>query len=188
MSKSKVCSVEKAGGLDNKFRRFLQNPKKILKPYIKEGMTVLDLGCGPGFFTIEIAKMTGASGKVIAADLQDGMLQKVKDKISGTPLEQIISLHKCEENKIGLNETVDFILAYYFVHEVPDQDVLFKEIYTILKPGGNMLIVEPPFHVSKAGFNEMLTKIENAGLEIISEPKSFLNKEVLLKKIESPKL
>ena len=97
-------------------------------------------------------------------------------------------MHKCEENKIGLNETVDFILAYYFVHEVPDQDVLFKEIYTILKPGGNMLIVEPPFHVSKAGFNEMLTKIENAGLEIISEPKSFLNKEVLLKKIESPKL
>ncbi len=63
MSKSKVCSVELAGGLDNKFRRFLQNPQKILKPYLKEGMTVLDLGCGPGFFTIEIAKMIGSFRK-----------------------------------------------------------------------------------------------------------------------------
>jgi ubiquinone/menaquinone biosynthesis C-methylase UbiE len=182
MSNSKVCSVEKAGSLDNKFRRFLQNPQKILKPYIKEGMTVLDIGCGPGFFTIDIAGIVGASGKVFAADLQEGMLQKVKDKITGTSLEQTISLHKCEENKIGLNEKVDFVLAFYFVHEVPDQDILFKEIYTILKPGGKMLIVEPPFHVSRAAFNEMLTKIENAGFEIISEPKSFFNKSVLIKR------
>lgn len=182
MSKNKVCSVEKAGSLDNKIRRFLQNPKKILTPYIKEGMTVLDLGCGPGFFTIEIARMTGNSGKVIAADLQEGMLRIVKDKIKDTPLEQIISVHKCEEKKIGLNETIDFVLAFYFIHEVPDQDVLFKEIYSILKPGGEMLIVEPPLHVSKSGFKNMLMKIKSAGFSIVSEPKLFINKAVLIKK------
>ena len=182
MIKNKVCSVEIAGSLDNRIRRFLQNPKKILTPYIKEGMTVLDLGCGPGFFTIEIARLTGNSGKVIATDLQEGMLRIVKDKIKDTPLEQIIFAHKCEEKKIGLNESVDFVFAFYFIHEVPDQDALFKEIYSILKPGGEMLIVEPPLHVSKSGFKNMLIKIKSAGFSIVSEPKLFMNKAVLIKK------
>ncbi len=45
-----VCPVEEAGILDNKFRRWLQKPQKIVSPYIEEGITVLDIGCGPGFF------------------------------------------------------------------------------------------------------------------------------------------
>jgi len=59
----RICPVELAGGLDNSLRRLLQNPQKILKTYIHEGMTFLDLGCGPGFFSIEIAKMLNNSGK-----------------------------------------------------------------------------------------------------------------------------
>jgi ubiquinone/menaquinone biosynthesis C-methylase UbiE len=84
---TKICPVELAGGLDNSLRRLLQNPQKILKPYIKKGMVVLDLGCGPGFFSIEIAKLLMGSGEVIAADLQEGMLDRVSKKIKGTALE-----------------------------------------------------------------------------------------------------
>jgi ubiquinone/menaquinone biosynthesis C-methylase UbiE len=182
MEKNRVCPVELAGGLDNKIRRYLQNPHKILMPYIKEGMTVLDIGCGVGFFTIEIAKMIGTSGKVFAADLQEGMLQKIRDKITGTSLEKIISIHKCKKNKIGLNETVDFIFAFYFVHEVPDKYRLFSELYTILRPGGNILIVEPPLHVSKSGFKSMLKILEDTGFKIVSEPNMFLHKTVLITK------
>ena len=78
-----VCPVEKAGMLDNNFRKLFQDPQKILKPYIKEGMVVLDLGCGPGFFSMEIAKLLNRSGTVICADLQDGMLDMVRQKIKG---------------------------------------------------------------------------------------------------------
>jgi ubiquinone/menaquinone biosynthesis C-methylase UbiE len=74
--KNRVCPTAIAGYLDNRFRRWFQNPRKILGPYIKEGMTVLDLGCGPGFFSIDIAQMVGKSGRVIASDLQVGMLHK----------------------------------------------------------------------------------------------------------------
>lgn len=59
---SRVCPVERAGHLDNRIRRWLQNPQKILRPYIEEGMTVIDVGCGPGFFSIEMAQMVGKSG------------------------------------------------------------------------------------------------------------------------------
>jgi ubiquinone/menaquinone biosynthesis C-methylase UbiE len=178
----RVCPVEKADSLDTKFRRLLQNPGRILKPYIKEGMTVLDFGCGPGFFSIPLAQMVGESGKVFAVDLQDGMLQKLREKIEGTGLEKRIALHKCEENKIGLAETVDLILAFYVIHEVPDQQRLFNELISNAKQNGKLLIVEPPFHVSKKGFADTIKKANSAGFTEIERPKMFLNKSVVLKK------
>ncbi len=180
-NKNRICPVECAGGLDNSIRRFLQNPQRILKPYIGKGMTVLDLGCGPGFFTIEIAKMLNGSGKVIAADLQDGMLEKVSKKIKGTELEQSIEIHKCQDNKVGVAEKVDFILAFYMIHEVPDQDALFKELKSILKPNGKIYIIEPKFHVSRKEFEEMLGRLNNHGFEIIDRPKVFISRTVLMK-------
>lgn len=57
---NRVCPVEHAGSLDNKIRKWLQNPRKILQPFVSEGMTVLDLGCGPGFFSIDMAHMVGS--------------------------------------------------------------------------------------------------------------------------------
>jgi len=178
--KERICPVEKAGSLDTKLRRWLQNPQKILKPYIKEGMTVLDLGCGPGFFSIDIAQMVSESGRVIAADLQEGMLQKLCDKIEGTELENRIILHKCEEDKIGIAEKVDFVLAFYIVHEVIKKDKLFAEIESILKPNGQLLIVEPPFHVSKKAFEETIGKAKAAGFTEVKRPKVLFNKAVVL--------
>lgn len=181
-SKERICPVEKADSLDTRFRRWFQNPKKILKPYIKEGMTVLDLGCGPGFFSVELAQMVGLSGKVIAADLQKGMLEKLKEKINGTELENRITLHKCEEEKIGLAEKVDFVLTFYVVHEIPSQDKLFTEIETILKPKGQILIVEPPFHVSMSAFENTIQKARAVGFTEIERPNVMFNKAVVLRK------
>ncbi len=184
MSKRKnlVCPVEKAGSLDSRIRRWTQNPQKILGPYIKEGMIVLDIGCGPGFFSVDMAQMVGKSGRVIAADLQEGMLQKLRDKIQGTELEERITLHKCEEKKIGVSEHVDFVLLFYVVHEVPNVEGLFSEIETILNPGGQVFMVEPPFHVSKKAFENTIKKANDAGLAVVERPKLFLNRAVVLKK------
>lgn len=175
-----VCPVEIAGSLDNKLRRWFQNPRRILEPYIQKGMTILDLGCGPGFFTIEIAHLLQGSGQVIAADLQEGMLGKLRKKITGTSLEKRIRLHRCSVERIGLEEKVDFVLAFYMIHEVPDQESLFRELKTILKPEGRVLIVEPNFHVTKKAFGEMLVKIKNTGFKVINGPKMFLSRTVIL--------
>jgi ubiquinone/menaquinone biosynthesis C-methylase UbiE len=180
--KNRVCPVSHAGRLDNRIRGWVQNPRKILGTYIKEGMTVLDMGCGPGFFSTELAQMVGKSGRVIAADLQEEMLAKLADKIKGTELEKRITLHKCEKNKIGLSEKVDFVLGFYLVHEIPNQEEFFKELESILQPGGQVLVVEPPFHVSKAAFTEMIENAGNAGFKPIEGPKVLLSKTVILKK------
>ncbi len=176
----RVCPVENAGGLDNSIRRLLQNPRKIVKPYIHKGMTVLDLGCGPGFFTVEIAKLLQGTGKVIAADLQEGMLEKLNNKIKGTELEKRIELHKCQADCIGVTEKADFVLAFYMIHEVPDQDKLFNELHTILNNGGKLLIIEPKFHVSKTAFEEMIAKANTKGFETTGSPRVFFSRTILL--------
>jgi len=178
----RVCPVERAGGLDNKLRRWVHNPYKILGPFVKEGMTVMDVGCGPGLYAIEMALMVGPSGKVVAVDLQDGMLQLIRDKISGTEFEDRMILHRCEETRLGVTEDVDFALAFYMVHEVPDQAAFFGEVATILKPEGQLLFVEPPLHVSKSAFNASLELAKRARLSVAGSPKVALSKTALLRK------
>jgi ubiquinone/menaquinone biosynthesis C-methylase UbiE len=178
-----VCPSEFAGSLDNSFRKWLHNPQKILKPYIQKGMTVLDLGCGPGVFTVEIAKMLQDSGKVIAADLQEGMLEIIAHKIKGTDLEKRVELHKCQADSIGISEKADFVLAFWMVHEVPDHDSLFKELKSILKPDGKIFIIEPRMHVTAKTFKVMTDKTIKAGFEIIGRPKVFFSRTLLLEHI-----
>jgi ubiquinone/menaquinone biosynthesis C-methylase UbiE len=164
--RNRVCPVELADSLDSRIRRWLQNPQRILSPFIKEGMKVLDVGCGPGFFSVELAKMVGSRGKVYAVDLQEGMLQKLRIKIRGTSLEMIIQPIKCEKDEIVVPEKVDFILAFYMVHEVPDKDKLFTALKIFLNANGKFLIVEPKlFHVSKKEFASTIGKAEAAGFK-----------------------
>lgn len=179
-SSRRVCSAKLAGGLDNGIRRLVQNPGKILKPYIKNGMTVFDLGCGPGFFSVAAAELVGAAGQVIAADLQEEMLEIVRNKIRNTKYEARIKLHKCEESRIGFSGQVDFLLAIYMVHEVPNQETLFKEVKSILKPGGKALIVEPKFHVPKKAFEETEGIVKKCGFKIIDRPEVFVSRAIII--------
>jgi ubiquinone/menaquinone biosynthesis C-methylase UbiE len=181
--RNRVCPVKLANSLDNTIRRWLQNPQKILAPYIKEGMTVLDIGCGPGFFSIEMAKMIGKNGKVISADLQEGMLQKLSNKIKGTELEERIKLVKCDKSKINISEQVDFILAFFMVHEVPDKNSFFGELKNVLKGKGQLLLAEPRlFHVSRKEFELTIMLAKDKGFKIYQGPKLLFSWSAILKK------
>lgn len=180
--KKHVCPVGMAGSLDMRIRRWVQNPQKILKPFIEEGMTVLDLGCGPGFFTLDMAYLVGESGQVIASDLQEGMLQKVREKVKGKEVEKRIKLHKCGEKKIGVRESIDFILLFYMIHEVTDKEEFFQEIGDILKDNGKILMVEPPLHVSKTAFEKTLLVAEKTGFYHEAGPKVFFSRTAVLMK------
>jgi len=126
-------------------------------------------------------ELVGAKGKVIAVDLQEGMLSKVRNKIKGTKIENRIKLHKCEERKVGVSDKADFLLAFYMVHEVPNQESLFTEIKSILQPNGKALIVEPKFHVSKKSFEETEELVKKLGFEVIERPKLFISRAIVLR-------
>ncbi|MFH1501249.1 MAG: class I SAM-dependent methyltransferase [archaeon] len=179
-SKNRVCPLENSGSLESTFRKLIHNPKKILKPYLHSGMKVLDFGCGPGLFTIEAANQVGEKGKVIAADLQQGMLDKVKNKIKDKPYEKRIKLIKTQSNNININEKVDFVLAFYVVHEFPTLDGFFRGIKEVMKADSKLLVIEPSFHVSKKEFKDTLNTAQRLGFKVISNPKFFLSRAVLL--------
>lgn len=176
---NRVCSVERAGQLDKWWRKFLHNPDKFLKKYIRDGMTVLDFGCGPGFFTIPLANYVGLRGKVVAADFQEGMLEIVRRKIQDTDIESKVVLHKCEFDSTGLKEKFDFILAFWVVHETPNAENFLKEMVELLKPKGQLFVVEPTFHVKKKDFLRTIQLAEKLNLAIIIQPRILISRAVL---------
>jgi len=170
--KGDICSHDHSFFLDNFLRRLIQNPKKVVGEYIKKGDTVVDLGCGPGYFSIDMAKMVGESGCVISVDLQPEMLKKVEKKAKKQNLSQRVILHNCPQDQIGLGQdvTADFVLAFYMLHETPNHIKFMQEVKTFLKKGGKCLIVEPRFHVSKKHFQQVIQDIKNIGFNVLGNP------------------
>ncbi len=178
--RSPVCPVALAGHLDSRIRRWLQDPRRLLEPYVREGMTALDFGCGPGFFTLDLARLVGASGRVIAVDLQPGMLERVRLKIHGTALGARIVLHQCQPDRLGLSRPIDFVFAFYVIHELPGPAAFFAELRPLISPGGRLLVVEPPLHVSRAAFTATLQVADQAGFRVVSRPRIPFTKAALL--------
>lgn len=168
--------------LDNPFRCFLQDPKKILAGHIKPGMTAIDIGCGPGNFTRVMAAMAGESGSVIAIDLQKEMLQHAQEKCRNGRSFAPITWHQCGPDSLGITASADFVLSFYMVHEVPDQGRLFHEVFALLKPGGKYFIVEPVFHVTDEAFDTTLATAKQAGFRVAGQPSLPLSRTVLLEK------
>ena len=176
VSQNQVCSHQHSFALDNFFRRLVQSPRRIIGPYLNSGDTAIDLGCGPGFFTLPMAELVGPSGTVIGVDLQQEMLARVKAKLAKVKERASMAnvlLHQCSGVDLGLDDSIsaDFVLAYYMVHETPDQNSFFRQVKKVVKPTGRLLIVEPPFHVNRKQFSQTLDHAEQAGLTVIERPK-----------------
>ena len=178
-----VCPHQGSFMLDNRIRRMIQSPRRILGEYIGEGDTVLDIGCGPGFFSTEMAAMVGKNGKVVAVDLQQEMLDRVRRKAVRKKVGRVMAYHRCSRDRIDLrmDGKADFILAYWVVHELPDPAGFFSEVRSLLKETGKMLVVEPIIHVRRKRFGELVGMAVAAGLTVTARPRKKGGWSVLLK-------
>jgi ubiquinone/menaquinone biosynthesis C-methylase UbiE len=165
-----ICPWWLAYTFDNPFRSFFHNPEKMLGSYVSKGMTVLDAGCGMGFFSIGLARLVGDTGCVIAADVQPKILAVMLKRSEKAGVSRIIRLHRSEPDCLGVERPVDFILAFWMVHEVPDPKLFFHQIHACLKPNGKILIAEPRFHVSAKRFQEIVVFAQEAGLSFCETP------------------
>jgi ubiquinone/menaquinone biosynthesis C-methylase UbiE len=183
-AKQFVCPAEYAGWLSTPFRRLVTNPRRILGDLVNTGDTVVDLGCGPGFFTLPLAEMVGDEGSVIAVDLQQAMLDKLAARAERKGLASRIRLHRCEAGTLGLDdERADFALAFWMVHEVPDEWRFFRETHELLRSGARLLLVEPRGHVLKAAFAQTLAAAEAAGFRSVGRPRISFSFSALLERV-----
>jgi len=176
-----ICPWWFAYTFDNSFRRIFHNPEKMLGSYVSRGMTVLDVGCGMGFFSIGLARLVGGMGCVIAADVQPKMLDVMQKRAEKAGVSSIIRLHRCEPSNLVVDTPVDFILAFWMVHEVPDPKSFFHQIAACLKPGGRILIAEPRFHVSSKRFQESVVSAQASGLNFCETPSILFSRSAVLK-------
>jgi len=156
--------------LANPLRKLFQNPERILAPYVKPGMTVLEVGTGMGFFTIPLARLAGASGRVIAVDIQERMLRGVRKRADRAGLGDRVRTVLCQPNKLETPFPADFCLVFATAHEAPDIQAFFTQIHAAMKTSGTLLLAEPKHHVSDIEFSAIVKDAESAGFAPLSRP------------------
>jgi ubiquinone/menaquinone biosynthesis C-methylase UbiE len=172
--------------LDVPIRRWLHDPERVVGCYVRPGMTVIEVGCGSGWFTIPMARMVGEQGRVIAVDIQQQMLDIVRRRAEKAGVADRIELHKCQQNRLGIETEADFALVFAMLHEVPDQDRLLGEVHGCLKGGGKLLLGEPPIHVTHKKFLGEVAVAEAAGFEILELPRIRWSHATLFVKADAP--
>jgi len=168
------------------FRRFRQNPAKILSPYVREGMTLLEIGPGMGYFTIPLARMVGPQGRVVSVDIQEKMIVALSKRATRAGLLSRIETRVISAHNLGitdLNRLFDFALAFAVVHEVPDQESLFRDLHAALKVNGVLLMADPRSHFSREEYDEAIKHAVNAGFGRTGEPEIWNSRAAVLRKI-----
>ena len=178
-----LCPWWFAYSFDNPLRRLFHNPERFLGPYLQPGMRCLDLGCGLGFFSLAMARLAGPSGEVISVDLQWQMLRGLQKRAAKAGLDGLIKARRCGADDLGVSDlsaSIDFALAFYMVHEVPDPERFLGQAGQTLKPQSCFMLVEPLMHVTASQFRRTLEAARLAGLAVVERPKVRFSHAALL--------
>jgi cyclopropane fatty-acyl-phospholipid synthase-like methyltransferase len=171
--------------LASPIRKLWQNPRAMLAPYVHEGMTVLEPGPGMGFFTLELARLVGPSGRVVALDVQPGMLAGLRRRAARAGLAGRIETRQVTDDVLGVADLagrVDFVLAFAMVHEVADAERFFADVSTAMKAGAKLLLSEPVGHVQEPRFAATLDLAARSGLRLESRPAIRISRSAVLVK------
>lgn len=176
-----VCPWRYAYLFDNPVRHLFHNPTRMLQSYVKAGMSVLDVGCGMGFFSIGMARLVGPEGRVHSVDLQEEMLDVLMKRATRRGVADQIQTHHCSSDALGFSAEVDFILAFWMVHEVPDQVALLTQLRSVARSGCKMLIAEPKIHVSLSDLRTTAEFAKEGGWEFLGEAEVRLSRSAVFK-------
>jgi ubiquinone/menaquinone biosynthesis C-methylase UbiE len=173
MAKHSVCPWWIGYLLASPIRKFFQDPVQILSPYVRAAMSVLEPGPGMGFFTLEIARLVGPSGRVVAVDSQPQMIEGLKRRASKAGLLDRIDARVARAESMALDDlegTIDFIFAFAVVHEMPSAEHFFDEAARVMKSDSSLLLAEPAGHVGESEFAQLLAAASECGLQVIDRP------------------
>jgi len=155
-------------------RYLFETPRRLLRGYVQQGMTVLDVGCGSGYYSLGMARSVGATGRVVSVDTQADAIAALKKKAEEAGLAGRIETRVSGERDLGVSDLggrVDFALAVYVVHHAADVAALMRDVHGALKPGGKFLVVEPRHHASAAEREATEAAGRGAGFTVADHPR-----------------
>jgi ubiquinone/menaquinone biosynthesis C-methylase UbiE len=131
--------------LDNPFTKTNRAAFIVETLALSPGMTVLDAGCGPGRLTVPLARSVGPTGRVVALDIQPGMLARARSKVEAAGLANVEFVAAAlGDGKLPAN-CFDRAVLVTVLGEIPDRAAALDELFRSLKPGGVLAVVEVIF-------------------------------------------
>ena len=173
MAEHRVCPWWVGYILASPIRKLAHDPAGILAPFVRPGMTVLEPGPGMGFFTLELARLVGPTGRVIAVDVQPKMIEALKRRARRAGLLDRIDARLASATSMGVKDfeaKIDFVLAFAVVHEMPSAELFFAEAAQAMKPGARLLLAEPAGHLGGEEFDRELNLAAKHGLSVADRP------------------
>ena len=144
---------------DNPLLPYFRNPQRLLKAAgLKPGQKVLEVGCGPGFFTIPAAKMVGEEGFVYAVDVHPLAIEKVKEKIEREGIKNITPILTNASNTGLPDRSIDIAFIFGLRYIAGGLGNVIAEIHRILKPGGVL-----SFEKTKGSAKKLIAEVERGG-------------------------
>ena len=152
--------------LDNPIRRRVQHPSKVMGQMgVHEGMKVLELGPGPGFFTVEASRRAGSSGRLYCLDIQPALVARLKRKIEREGLENVALMVGDATALPFLESGLDLAFLVTVAGEIPNRDGALGELYRVLRPGGVLsvseLFIDPDYLLRRT----IISQAHKAGFE-----------------------
>jgi predicted methyltransferase len=135
--------VQGAAWLERREREDEENPDLAMRLMrVQRGSTVADLGAGSGYFTTRLARAVGATGKVYAVDIQQGMLDLLQKAIVRERLTNVVPVLGATADPKLPPESLDLVLMVDVYHEFSQPQTMLQHIRTALKPGGRLVLLE----------------------------------------------
>ena len=171
--KSAPCPGSLAWLVNNPIRRRYMRP--VLDWVgIRPGERVLELGPGPGTFTVEAARRVAPDGRLIAVDIQPEMIAQVKERVREAGLDNV-ETHVANAYELPLDDTnIDRVFLIAVLPEIPDQARALAELRRVLKPGGILSITEEFVDPDYLLASSVIRHVEAVGFELERRFGNFL--------------
>jgi ubiquinone/menaquinone biosynthesis C-methylase UbiE len=134
--------------LDHPVRQKYREPVQTIAPFgIAPGSVVLDLGCGTGIFTVEMAREVGPDGLVHAVDIQAEMLERARSRVEAAGLAGRVRFHQSGAYRLPLeSNSIDIAVLIATLPEIPNRALALEEVRRVIRPGGRIAVSEEMPH------------------------------------------
>ena len=144
---------------DNPILPIFRSPERLLAAAgIGAGQSVLEVGCGPGFFTIPAAKVVGGEGNIYAVDVHPAAIAKVKKRIDSGGIRNVTPILSNASGTGLPDKSIDLAFVFGLLHIAGGIEDVLSEAHRVLKPGGIL-----SFEKTRGHENRLIEAVEAGG-------------------------